>query len=256
MEEKELALTSPYVIRAAAVIVFFVIWHYASVDANPLFLVSPLDVARAGWDQIVSGRLYAAFLASMPHFLVGLAISILGGLLIGVMIGQWWFFEYTMDWFINALYAVPRIALIPVIIIWFGLDTEAKVVILVSIAIFPMIINTYAGIKDTRGTMLDIGRAFGATNKQIFFKIIVPGMVPHVMSGVRLCVGLSIIGMIAAEFFTAQVGLGKMVRESADSFEMANVYFVIIVIGAFGIALTELSMWIERKLSYWRILRG
>jgi ABC-type nitrate/sulfonate/bicarbonate transport system permease component len=108
VEEKELALTSPYVIRAGAVIVFFVIWHYASIDANPLFLVSPLDVARAGWHQIVSGHLYAAFLASMPHFLVGLAISILGGLLIGVMIGQWWFFEYTMDWLINALYAVPE----------------------------------------------------------------------------------------------------------------------------------------------------
>ncbi len=251
-----IALSAPYAIRATAVVVFFIVWHYASIDADPLFLVSPLEVARAGWQQIVSGHLYSAFIASMPHFLLGLAISIFGGILIGVMIGQWWFFEYTMDSFINALYAVPRVALIPLIIMWFGLDTLAKVVILVSIAIFPVIINTYSGIKDTRGTMLDVGRSFGATETQIFFKIIVPGMVPHVMSGVRLCVGLAIIGMITAEFFTAQVGLGRMVRDSADNFQMADVYFVIIVIGALGIALTELSMWVERKLSYWRILRG
>ena len=122
--------------------------------------------------------------------------------------------------------------------LWFGLETTSKVLLILSIAIFPMIINTYVGIKDTRGSMLDIGRAFGASERQIFFKIILPGSIPYVMAGARLAVGLGIIGMIIAEFFTAMVGFGGWIRETSDTFETAQMYFLIIVVGAFGIVLT------------------
>jgi NitT/TauT family transport system permease protein len=137
---------------------------------------------------------------------------------------------------------------------WFGLNTEAKVAILVSMAIFPVIINTYSGIKDTRGAMLEVGRAFGASESQIFFKIILPGMVPHVMAGIRSCIGLSIIGMVVAEFLTAQVGMGRLISDAANRFQMATVYFGIVVLGALGIGLADVLMRLERKFSHWRAL--
>jgi ABC-type nitrate/sulfonate/bicarbonate transport system permease component len=120
--------------------------------------------------------------------------------------------------------------------------------------VFPIIVNTYSGIRDVRGSMLEIGRAYGATESQIFFKIILPAALPFIMAGVRLSVGLAIIGIIVAEFFTAISGLGGMIVEYANVFATAKLFVPIIVIALVGVVLTELIMWIERRLSRWRTL--
>ena len=191
----------PNLVRAIAVVTFFVFWELTARDMNPLLMTYPTAVFKAAWTIIISGELFEAFVQSMTVFVIGMSISIVGGIVIGVMVGQWWFFENTLDPFINALYAVPRIALVPLIMLWVGLQDMGKITILVSIAIFPVIINTYSGIKDVRGSLLEIGRAFGASESQIFFRITLPAAVPFVMTGIRLAIGLGIIGMIVAEFF-------------------------------------------------------
>jgi ABC-type nitrate/sulfonate/bicarbonate transport system permease component len=143
---------------------------------------------------------------------------------------------------------------VPLIILWAGLGVVGKVVILVSIAIFPVIINTYAGIKDVRGSLLEIGAAYSATKTQIFFKIILPAAVPFIMAGIRLAVGLAIIGLVVAEFFTAISGLGGLITNYANVFQTAKVFVPIIVIAVLGVALTELVVQIEKRLSRWRVL--
>ena len=244
----------PNAIRGTAVAVFFVFWEYAARDMSPLFMTYPSAIFRAAWQITASGELPRAFVASMGPFVIGLAISIVGGVLIGIVIAQFWFLEYALDPFINALYAIPRVALVPLIILWAGLEARGKISILVSIAIFPVIINTYAGIKDVRGSLLEIGRAYGATERQIFTKIVLPAAVPYIMAGIRLAVGLAIIGMIVAEFFTAITGLGGLIVTYSNSFATAKLFVPIIVIGLLGVGLTELVMLIERRLSRWRIL--
>jgi NitT/TauT family transport system permease protein len=179
-------------------------------------------------------------------------ISIVGGILIGIVIAHSWLLEYILDPFINALYAIPRIALVPLIILWAGLEEAGKVTILVSIAIFPVIINTYSGIKDVRGSLLEIGRAYCASPSQMFWKITLPASIPYIMAGVRLAVGLAIIGMIVAEFFTAITGLGGLIVFYANAFATAKLFVPIIVIGLLGVVLTEIVMYVERKLSRWR----
>lgn len=244
----------PNAIRGAAVAVFFAFWEYAARDMSPLFMTYPSAIFRAAWQITASGELTRAFLASMGPFVVGLAISIVGGILIGIVIAQFWFLEYALDPFINALYAIPRVALVPLIILWAGLEARGKITILVSIAIFPVIINTYAGIKDVRGSLLEIGRAYGATERQMFTKIVLPAAVPYIMAGIRLAVGLAIIGMIVAEFFTAITGLGGLIVTYSNSFATAKLFVPIIVIGLLGVGLTELVMLVERRLSRWRTL--
>jgi NitT/TauT family transport system permease protein len=113
---------------------------------------------------------------------------------------------------------------------------------------------TYSGIKDVRGSLLEIGKAYGATERQIFTKIILPASVPYIMAGVRLSVGLAIIGMVVAEFFTAITGLGGLIVNYANSFATAKLFVPIIVIGLLGVGLTEFVMWLERRLSRWRTL--
>jgi NitT/TauT family transport system permease protein len=243
----------PNVIRIASVTVFFIWWEYAGRGANPLFMTYPSAILRAAWDLTLSGELPLAMLQSLIPFLIGLAISIVGGILIGIVIGQFWWLEYVLDPFLNALYAIPRVALVPLIILWAGLEDTGKIVIVVSIAIFPVIVNTYSGIKDVRGGLIEIGRAYGASDYQIFTKIILPAAVPYIMAGIRLAVGLAIIGIIVAEFFTAITGLGGIIVLYANNFATAKLFVPIIVTGALGIGLSEFVALIERRLSRWRI---
>jgi len=241
------------VVRTAAVVVFFAFWEWAARDMSPLFMATPSAIGRAAWLITLNGELPRAFMDSMVPFAIGLAISIVGGITIGVLIAQFWLLEYLLDPFLNALYAIPRIALVPLIMLWAGLGVGGKVAILVSIAIFPVIINTYAGIRDVRGSMLEIGRAYCATEWQLFTKIVLPAAVPYVMAGVRLSVGLAIIGMVVAEFFTAINGLGGLIVAYANAFATAKLFVPIIVIGVLGVGLTELVMMLERRLSRWRV---
>jgi ABC-type nitrate/sulfonate/bicarbonate transport system permease component len=247
-------LDHPNVVRTLSVVAFLCVWEYFGLTVDPLFLAAPSKIVEAGIDLIRSGELFSAFLATFYPFAIGMAITIIGGIIIGVAMAQWRLLEYMLDPFINALYAIPRIALVPLIMLWAGLGVGGKVFILVSIAIFPVIINTFSGIRDVRGSMLEVGRAYGATRSQIFFKIIMPATIPFVMTGIRLAVGMGIIGIIVGEFFTAQTGLGGMIVTYANVFATAKLFVPIIVIGVMGVVLTEMVQALERRLSRWREL--
>jgi len=244
----------PNLIRLTSVVIFFVAWELFGRDFNPLFMTYPSAIAKAAYEITLNGELFAAMKQSFLPLFIGLAISIVGGIAIGVLMGQFWLIEYSIDPFVNALYATPRIALVPLIILWAGLGVVGKIVILVSIAIFPVIINTYAGIKDVRGSLMEIGTAYSATKTQIFFKIVLPASIPFIMAGIRLSVGLAIIGLVVAEFFTAISGLGGLITNYANVFATAKVFVPIIVIAIFGVVLTELVVLLEKRLSRWRVL--
>ena len=246
--------TSPNAIRTAAVAVFFVIWEYFGRRMDPIFMAPPSAIFKAALELAQSGALGKALVQTLWPFAVGMALTVAVGIALGILMAQWRTLEYVLDPFVNALYAVPRIALIPLIILWAGLEFAGKVAILVSVAIFPITVNTYSGIRDVRGSMLEIGRAYGATEWQIFWKIVLPAAIPFIMAGIRLAVGLAIIGIIVAEFFTAISGLGGMIVEYANVFATAKLFVPIIVIALVGVVLTELVMWLERRMSRWRQL--
>src|SRR5258708_36178327 len=202
---------SPNAIRTASVAVFFVIWEYYGRRMDPIFMAPPSAIFGAAVMLIQSGALEKAMVQTLWPFAVGMALTVVVGTLLGIVMAQWRTLEYVLDPFINALYAIPRIALVPLIILWAGLEFAGKVTILVSVAIFPITVNTYAGIRDVRGSMLEIGRAYGATEWQIFWKIVLPAAVPFIMAGIRLAVGLAIIGLIVFECFSAIRRLGGVI---------------------------------------------
>jgi len=243
----------PNVIRLVTVAVFFVIWEYFGRKANPVFMAPPSAIFEAAIELARSGELWTAILQSLVPFSAGLAITIVGGIIVGVAMAQWPVVEYMLDPFVNAFYAIPRIALVPLIILWVGLEFWGKVTILVSVAIFPVIVNTYTGIKDVRGSLLEVGRAYGASATQIFFKITLPAAVPFIMAGIRLSVGLAIIGIVVGEFFTSISGLGGMIVEFANNFATAKLFVPVIVIAIVGVILTEVVLFLERRLSRWRL---
>ncbi len=242
----------PNTIRVTSVIAFFVFWEVFGRDVDPLFMTYPTAILYAFRDMIASGELLNAIIATMGPFLLGMAVSIVGGIAIGLLIGQFRLAEYILDPFLDALYALPRVALVPLIMMWFGLGLPGKLVIVVSIAMFPIIVNTYAGVRDVRANLIDIGRAYAASDWQIFTKIVLPAAIPFIMAGIRLAVGLGVIGIIVAEFFTSLRGLGGLIVVYANQFQTAKMFVPLIVIAALSIALTQLVMFVERRLTAWR----
>lgn len=247
-------MAHPVLIRCLSVVLFLLAWEYFGRRVDPLFLAAPSKIAEAAVEMSVSGEIWVGLVSTLYPFLVGMAISIVGGIVIGVAMAQWRLVEYIVDPFVNAMYAIPRVALVPLIMLWAGLGISSKILILVSIAIFPVIINTFAGIRDVRHSMLEVGRAYCATDTQIFFRIVVPSAIPFLMTGIRLSVGLGIIGIVVAEFFTAQTGLGGLIIRYANLFATAKMFVPIMVIGILGVLLTELVGMIEVRLSRWRAL--
>ncbi|MDA0260839.1 MAG: ABC transporter permease [Proteobacteria bacterium] len=244
----------PNLMRVSAVIVFFIFWEFTGRDANELFMSYPSAILKAAWIITVDGSLAEALQASLVPFAIGMTISIVGGIIFGVIMARVWLFEYIIDPYVNALYAIPRLALVPLITLAAGLQMGGKVTIIVSLAIFPIIINTYAGMKDVRGSVLEIGNAFCASERQIFFKIVLPYAIPFIMAGIRLSIGLGIIGMVVAELFTAVTGLGGLIVRYANAFATDRLFVPIVLLAIMGILITQFAQFIEYRLSRWRVL--
>ncbi|MCP1676399.1 NitT/TauT family transport system permease protein [Natronocella acetinitrilica] len=227
-------------------------WELAAMNANPLLVPRPSSVAVAGWEMLLSGELLRAFNQSFISFGTGFLISLVFGIAIGVLMGVSKVIEKILDPYVNALYAMPIIALIPFIMLWVGIGFEAKVIIVVLFAIFPIIISTAAGVKNVDKHYLDIGVAFCASRYSMFMKIVAPSALPFVASGIRLAVGRGIIAMVVAEFLTAIAGLGGLIINYSNSFQTSKAFVPVIVLALMGIVLTYFVQVIEYKLEAWK----
>ena len=249
----ELLDAYPNLVRAGSLVVFLCLWEVVGRQMDPIFMTYPVAIVYAAIGLITSGELIRGLMQSLEPFVIGMVISIVVGIAVGLAMGLWRIFEYAVDPYVNALNAIPRVALVPLIILWCGLGMLAKIVIIVSVAIFPVIINTYAGVRDVRGVLLDIGNAYSATRWQSLRLIIMPAALPFMMAGIRLSLGLGIIGMIVAEFFTAVTGLGGIIVEYGNTFQTAKMFVAIIVVGILGILMSEAAVALERRWASWRV---
>lgn len=249
----ELLDAYPNLVRILSLIVFLCLWEVVGRHMDPIFMTYPIAIFQAAIGLIASGELLNGLIQSLIPFGVGMLISIAAGIALGLAMGLWRTFEYMVDPYVNALNAIPRVALVPLIILWCGLGVAAKIVIVVSVAIFPIIINTYSGVRDVRGVLLDVGNAYSATRWQLLRFIILPAALPFIMAGIRLGLGLGIIGMIVAEFFTAINGLGGIIVEYGNTFQTAKMFVAIFVVGMMGVLLSEVAMALERRWASWRV---
>jgi NitT/TauT family transport system permease protein len=244
----------PSIIRGVSVLAVLVAWELYGRALNPVFLSYPVAIAGALVDLIKSGELLVATLQTLRSLAIGFVIALVIGIGIGFLMGRYRLVSLALDPFVTALYNTPSVALIPLIQLWFGLGVTAKIVIVAMSAFFPIVINTFAGVHNTSRGLVDVVRAYGATPRQISTKVVLPNSVPFIMAGVRLAVGRAVIGVVTAEFFTAISGLGGMIVEYANVFATAKLFVPIIVIALVGVLLTELVMWLERRMSRWRQL--
>ena len=239
-------------VKAITLVIVLGAWEIAGNYVNPLFLSSPSAIAVAFYELLRSGELVAAIGASLLSFFLGVTFAIVVGIAIGVAMGRIRMVEYILEPYVNALYSTPSIALIPLFILWFGVGLMSKVIIIFTLSVFIVIINTFSGVKNLSQGVIDIGAAFGANERQIFWKVVLPAALPFIMTGLRLAVGRAVLAMIVAEFFTSIVGLGGMIVKYSNFFETAKMFVPIIVVSLLGVGFVELIKYTERRLAPWK----
>jgi NitT/TauT family transport system permease protein len=152
---------------------------------------------------------------------------------------------------ISGLYATPTIALAPLFILWLGIGIWSKVLVVIFLVLFPVTINTEAGLRTTSERLIEMLRSFGATPRQIFFKVSLPSAVPFILAGLKLGIGRGLIGVVVAELFGSRAGLGRLIAQSADAFNMPELFAGVVVLAVAGIVLTAGFGWIEKRLVPW-----
>jgi ABC-type nitrate/sulfonate/bicarbonate transport system permease component len=218
---------------------------------DPLFVSSPLEVLRTAVRLIPSTEFLGHLLTTSQCLFLGLFIAIGVGVFVGLPIGWFPKLHATFEPVIAAVYGVPYIAFLPVIIMWTGIGMTSRVIIVFWSAVFPLIINSIQGAREVDDNYLRVGRSFSATNLQIFFTITLPSAVPYILAGLRTSIGRAIVGVVVAEFFMSSRGLGYFINLKANALEMAPAFVAIVLLALFGIGLVSLVTYVENRYCNW-----
>jgi len=239
-------------VRSVSVIVTLAVWEWYGRGVDPIFMSYPTGIVAAVPRMLATGELQAAFWVSLQGLLVAIALAIAVGVPLGLITGRYRTADQLLDVQITALYSTPHVALLPLLTLWFGVGTTAKLVLIYLSAFFPIIINTHSGVRNISHGLVEVALAEGANERQVFTKIIVPAALPFIMTGIRLAMGRAVVGMVVAEMFIASAGLGTSIQRYSSAFATDKFFVVLIVLALMGVGLTELVRRLERWLTPWK----
>ncbi len=229
------------------------LWELVSrfVVANALFLAAPTQIFAAIVALAESGELWRHLGVSGIEFILGYVIASVLGIGLGFAMAESPVMKRVLQPWVSGLYATPTIALAPLFILWMGIGIWSKVLVVIFLVLFPVTINTEAGLRTTSDRLVEMLRSFGASPRQIFFKVSLPSAVPFILAGLKLGIGRGLIGVVVAELFGSRAGLGRLISASADAFNMPELFAGVVVLAIAGIAMTAGFTWLEGKLVPW-----
>ncbi len=219
---------------------------------NPIFISSPSQVVATAVRQTLEGNLWADFRITVAEFAVSFGASVLIGVIFGMMMGWYRRVEYAADPFIWFLYSSPLIAFYPLFVIWFGLGFNTVVMIGFILAVIPIAVNTFSGVKEVNPLLVRAARSFGASTWQILTKIAFPSAIPMIVTGLRIGVERTLVGVIVGEMFTSNQGLGFRISYYGSRLHTADLFVSIILVVLFGLLLTQWLRVLETRLMKWK----
>jgi len=240
------------IVRLLSFVVVISLWEYFGRRINPILFTYPSAVAQAFVSLVASGELQSYMTGSLLVLTYATILSIVVGVLLGVVMGRFSVVEWAADIYISALYSTPMVAVVPLIVLWFGFKIPAKVVIVFSFMVFPVLLNTFEGVKNVDRNLQEVARSFCSSERQLWRHLIIPSAIPFIVAGVRLAIGRGLVGMIVAEFYTSVTGLGYMIVRYANALETDKLFVPIVVVMLLGVGLMSLAKWIEGRIAPWR----
>jgi NitT/TauT family transport system permease protein len=251
------------ILGASAVILFLILWEFMGgawsiynpipfLQINPMFMSAPSLIWKAAVQLFESGEIWNDLRVSGIELLGGYLLAVFFAIPFGIMTGWYKRMSATFDPFINAMNATPRVALLPLVIIWLGIGILSKVGIIFLGAVFPILINSRDGVKTTPQTLLNAARSFGASEWMVFKTVVLPSTVPFILTGLRLGVGRAIVGVMVGELYAATAGIGFMITVAGATFQTDKVFVGVLVFALTGLICMELLTRLERRFDKWR----
>jgi NitT/TauT family transport system permease protein len=257
----------PWVVTALNLATFFAVWELIARLGwiNPLFLPKASDMFAALWEgltttagpgAVISGSIRDHVLWSLRNLAVGMVIACVIGIPFGLLMGANRYVDGLLSPYVWAISSMPRIALVPLLILFLGFSVQMQITVIVLSAVFPIMINAWAGVKTTDKSLLAAAKVFGAKRRQLYTKVVFPYTLPFIIAGIQQGIGRGLVGVIIAEFLGGSRGMGYLLQRSADTFNSPLMYAVLFVIVVVSLSLIQLTRWVEARIAPWRRLEG
>lgn len=237
-----------------SIVLLLVSWQLCASSGvvDPLFLPSPLKVLAALKEIVISETFWRDMGVSGYEFGLGLGLSILVGGVIGILSGWYRPVEEFLGPIVIALNSVPHLALIPLLILIFGIGALPKVILVLLSCVVVMIMNTAAGVENVDQQLMRMSRSFGASDGKVIRTVVVPSVIPFFMTGVRISVGRAVVAVAVAEIFASVAGLGNILIKAQSSLNMPVMYATVILLTIIGVVLTQAAAYLERRMQRWK----
>ncbi len=235
-------------------LLILVLWEIVT-DAGlvgKLFLVSPSTILRRAFVMFfVTGEIWPHLGASGEEAALGFGAALVVGVPLGIIVGWSRNVRYALEPTLMALYSTPSIALLPLFFLWFGIGLTSKVVLIFLAGMFPIVINTDAGVRNTDPRIVEAARSFGATRRQLLTKVVLPASLPFIIAGIRLAVGRILITVVVAEFFASLAGIGFLIVNAGNTYDTATLFVGVLIVAGAGVLLSQVLHRLERRVAPW-----
>ncbi len=244
----------PFAVTVLNVTIFFVAWElFAAAEiVSPLFLPKPTDMFSALREGFADGTLPDAIVFSIRNFVIGLTAACIVGIPVGLLMGASRFVHSLLSPYVWSMQSLPRVAIMPLLILIFGFEVTAELVLIFLSAVFPIIINCMAGVKTVEPSLIRAGRVFGAGTLDIYRRIIFPYTLPFVVAGVNQGMSRGLVGMVIAEIFGGNRGLGYITQRAGETFNSPLLYGTLLILVVVALSFVQTARWLEVKVAPWR----
>lgn len=246
-------LTSANVLPYIGFAGFFIAWEIVGRAINPILFATPTRIIAAYPKIIASGDLPRAFRITMETLLTGYLFAAAVGIVLAFIIARVEVVRSVLDPYIEVVYATPRVVLVPLTIVWFGIGFSARVFLVFIGTFIPILINTETGLRHTDAALVEVGRSFGANEWEMFRHIRLPSSIPYIVAGLRIGIGRALVGVIVAEMFLELTGLGGLIMTYGTFFRTDQMLAVVLILSVMGIVFMRAASWLEHKLSPWKV---
>jgi NitT/TauT family transport system permease protein len=251
------------ILGTVSVTIFLLLWEFMGgpvsvynpipiLRVNPMFMSSPSYIWKAAVALFATGEIWNDLYVSGVEFVGGYLLSVAVAIPLGVLIGWNKKASAVFDPFVNAMNATPRVALLPLVIIWLGIGIMSKVGIIFLGAVVPIIVNARDGVKTTPSSLLNAARSFGATEWQVFKSVVMPSTLPFILSGLRIALGRALVGVMVGELYAATAGIGFMITVAGATFQTDKVFVGVLIFAISGMLGMELLSRVEHHFDKWR----
>ncbi|MFK7856442.1 MAG: ABC transporter permease [Granulosicoccus sp.] len=228
-------------------------WGTRSGWITPLTLPKPSDVLQTLKELYSSGLLFKHLAPSLMRFLVGSALGVTVGISVGVLIGLFSYIRSGLVPLVAALFPIPKIALLPLFVIWFGIDEGSKYALIAFGTFTPTVVATYGAVDNVDRTLIRMGQSFGLSWFSIVRKIVIPGAMPGILSGLRISLAIAIILLVAAEMLGAEYGIGAYILEAGSLYDLERLFAGVLILSLLGVLLSAAIGVVERRVLGWRV---